>query len=90
MVLTVKSSTQPGVKPIRRRLVVKVRRSSAEYSVTDAEGVVGSQRCKTRNSTFEVVPPITVMSYFRVRSERKGGGRDLMDQTRAKLRLSMS
>ena len=38
----VKSSTQPGVKPIRRRLEVKARRSGAEYGVTDAEGVVGS------------------------------------------------
>ena len=37
----VKSSTQPGVKPIRRRLIVKARHSSAEYGVTDTEGVFG-------------------------------------------------
>ena len=42
-----------------------------EYSITDAEGIVGSQQCKTQNSTIEVVPPITVMSYFRVQSESK-------------------
>ena len=46
--VSVKSSTQPGVKPIRRRLVVKARHSGAEYGVTDTEGVVGSSGARRR------------------------------------------